>query len=314
MRRTMVRHLFPLVVAALSACTAMPDPNGGAGSGGAGPEAERRCRELKAAECERVFRCGDDFKLGFAEFKSRAFVEKYGDNKVECLEKLGAACRGVRCAAPLAFSSAAADECDGIIRSASCSEVYPIPPNCGICGVVATTPPDLRTGGGGPDIGSGGGGKKGVGEGPCASASECAEGLCVSFQSDGIHHYCTRRCNGDVCPAGFFCDEYTYGHTGLAFCRRGSRPAQPLPPTAPPRLPCAADGECLAGLVCATSGGLRDCALPCVASKDCVIEVGPFKFELFKCLPDQTAGLTRNVCLPDARCFLNPMSCLSVGM
>ena len=160
--------------------------------------------------------------------------------------------------------------------------------------------------------GGGGGDKQATGEGPCESADECAGDVCVAI-IDGNNPpvYCTEPCGS--CPDGLYCDSDTFALVDLAFCRFGDTPNGPAPtPEEPPRLPCTSDASCEPGLVCATFMGERECTLPCVVEDDCTVELGGVTINFSTCAADQTAGESRDVCLPDPACFPDPTGCIAL--
>lgn len=161
---------------------------------------------------------------------------------------------------------------------------------------------------------SGGGGALPDGEGPCERPSDCQGNVCIAIVDAGHPPvYCTQTCGGG-CPDGFYCDDSTFALVGLDFCRLGDPPAQgELPPNEePPRRPCAEDGDCDAGEVCATWMGERDCTIACVEESECTPPpLGGLTFDVATCAADETPGQTRDVCVPDADCYPNVQTCIS---
>jgi hypothetical protein len=91
---------------------------------------------------------------------------------------------------------------------------------------------------------------------PCARASECSDGLCLSSPTipDG---YCSRTCGGDVVSSG-------------DACPRGSDCFQINEVTSVCLDLCgAADGNCRAGYACTAAGSLRVCVPACKTDQDC---------------------------------------------
>ena len=159
-----------------------------------------------------------------------------------------------------------------------------------------------------------GGGSSGsdlaLGEGPCDSSADCAGQVCVALiDGDNPPVYCSQTCGS--CPGGYYCDDQTFGLVGLSFCRFGSA-ATAQTPSEPPRLPCTADSECEDGLVCATYDGERDCTRPCADESACTVDMGMgVTIDVATCAADQTAGVTRTVCLPDPACYPVMTSCIT---
>ncbi len=148
---------------------------------------------------------------------------------------------------------------------------------------------------------------KATGQGPCDTSAECAGDVCVAVIDTGHPPvYCSQSCATAGCPSGFFCDSQTFALIGLRYCRFGE--TQPsAPPAEPPRLPCKIDADCDNGQVCAESGGVRDCTLPCANEEQCTPPAtGGFVFDFLTCKKDDKA---RSVCLPDAACYSNPLNC-----
>jgi hypothetical protein len=165
---------------------------------------------------------------------------------------------------------------------------------------------------GGDDGGDDDNRKLATGDGPCEAASQCRGDVCVALvDGNNPPNYCTQQCgNGGSCPSGFWCDDQTFAIVGLEFCRFGNTPTEE-PPAEPPRLPCRDDSDCEGDEVCATFEGEPGCTLPCNAESECTPpSVGGFVVDFLTCGADQTPGASRQVCLPDPACYLNPTSCI----
>ena len=164
--------------------------------------------------------------------------------------------------------------------------------------------------GDGDDNNDDGGALLPTGEGPCEEPSECQGDACIAIlDGDNPPIYCTEPCSAGSCPDGFFCDADTFALTGFAFCRFGETQPEEPPPEAP-RRPCRTDAQCEAGEVCATWEGERGCTLACDVESDCTPPpAGGFTFDYLTCAADETAGQSRDVCVPDPGCFEDPLSC-----
>lgn len=157
--------------------------------------------------------------------------------------------------------------------------------------------------------------RKATGASPCDSPTQCKGDVCVALLDEGHPPvYCTQQCNGSACPSGFYCDQDTFKLVGLTFCRFGSLPGGETPPVPekPPTLPCKADQECEAGLVCGRLGTERGCMLPCDVETKCDVPgAGGLVIDFFKCQPDAE---NRKVCQPDPACYQNPVMCTRFPM
>jgi hypothetical protein len=165
---------------------------------------------------------------------------------------------------------------------------------------------------------SGGVQKKAQGQGPCEAASECQGDVCVSIiDGDNPPVYCTQECTSGACPSGFRCDSTTFQLVGRTFCRFGETPpagGMEETPSEPPTLPCKTDADCDDTEVCGTWMAESQCTLRCTAESNCDLPaVGGIRIDLLTCSADEGAGTNRNICVPDAACFSNPLQCTDFG-
>ena len=154
--------------------------------------------------------------------------------------------------------------------------------------------------------------KLATGEGPCEAAEVCKGNVCVALiDGDNPPNYCTQECDNSQCPQGFVCDKELFSLAGLTFCRFApDQPDEPAPtPEEPPTLPCKSDSDCDNGMVCASAGGERGCAMPCTVESDCTPPaLNGVSIDILTCGEDDDK---RSVCLPDPACFPNATSCIS---
>ncbi len=141
-----------------------------------------------------------------------------------------------------------------------------------------------------------------VGEGPCNGPANCQSEVCLDIAHES---YCTQRCG--QCPDGMYCDGVLFANAGIAICINGH---SQLTPAMPPRMRCAADGECPGGTVCAGPQGDLQCAAECQRDADCgALSVGGQTFAYLACT-DQAGPPPRRACLPRPECRANLIVCL----
>jgi len=148
----------------------------------------------------------------------------------------------------------------------------------------------------------------------CQTSADCpTEHVCLAAYGQSA---CQPICTGsaDACGANASCG--SVGVMSVNVCQPPAEDSGEAPqPEEQPRIPCGSDAECVAanaGAICATYSGQRDCTLPCSVESDCDMPVlGGMSIDFLTCIAD--AGQTsRKACLPDARCFANPMVCVTI--
>ncbi len=152
----------------------------------------------------------------------------------------------------------------------------------------------------------------------CKTVTDCSNGT-TCLLADG-HRACRPLCDvsTDTCGGSATCG--SVGVLSVDVCQPSAPPPTPDdPPVAEEQasLPCATDPACdalQAGSICAGFQGERDCTIRCSAESDCAMpELGGVSVDFLTCSPDES-DTTRKACLPDARCFSNPMSCVQLGV
>ena len=148
--------------------------------------------------------------------------------------------------------------------------------------------------------------------GACESSADCpAVHACLVVGNQGG---CTPICNGSSNQCGAQASCGGVGATSIDVCQPVADPNDPPDAEEQPRLPCKSDAECgnlQSGLICAEYMGARDCTLPCSIESDCDIPaMGGISMDFMTCAADE-GNSSRNACLPDARCFNNPMVCVT---
>ena len=164
--------------------------------------------------------------------------------------------------------------------------------------------------------GSKGDSENGGGSAPCESNSDCPAGLaCVSFGAGaGV---CTPTCSvsGDECSGTAGCTGV--GALSVNVCQEPEPEGETPAPEEQPRIPCKTDAECSAlnaGAVCAQWKGERDCTIECTAEAQCdPPTVGGMKMDFMTCIADERTDKERTACLPDEKCFNDPMSCVEMS-
>ena len=157
----------------------------------------------------------------------------------------------------------------------------------------------------------------------CSGQSDCPEEhACVTIAGES---FCQPTCNisADVCGSNASCGGV--GVMSINVCT----PAEEAPaaseeetteeaapaPEEQPSLPCGSDADCAefdANAICAQFEGVKDCTIPCAEEADCDMPaIGGFSVDFLTCLPDE-ADSSRSACLPDAACFADPMSCVTL--
>ena len=153
----------------------------------------------------------------------------------------------------------------------------------------------------------------------CVGQSDCPdEFACVT--TAGMS-YCQPTCTGsiDACGANASCGGV--GAMSINVCTpEPEAPAASEEQAAPtpeeqPKLPCASDADCMefqANAICAQFEGVKDCTIPCSVEADCdTPAIGGFSVDFLTCLADE-GDASRSACLPDAACFANPLSCVTM--
>jgi hypothetical protein len=149
-------------------------------------------------------------------------------------------------------------------------------------------------------------GDRPAGKGPCNSAADCADDVCVEVNDTS---YCSRQCG--ACPPGMYCDAKLFSMTGLKVCLKGTT-AEPAKPRTPPRVPCTSDDQCPGTLICAEMLGKRDCTIPCDDDAQCRMpRAAGMSVDFWGCRLDE-AQRGRKACLPKQACIQNPMACVDV--
>lgn len=152
--------------------------------------------------------------------------------------------------------------------------------------------------------------------GACETTADCpAASACVSANGQ---RGCTPTCSvtADDCGGNATCTGV--GASTIDVCQPPRDPNQPPDPADEPTITCATDAECqaLAGgapdAVCGLWRGTRSCTRRCAAEPDCDLPAtAGVALDYLTCGDDEgTAG--RTVCVPDPRCFMDPLSCTSV--
>lgn len=151
----------------------------------------------------------------------------------------------------------------------------------------------------------------------CSTHADCgAQAVCLVSPSGSA---CAPTCTG---AAGECSGSATCGGVGVlsvSACQEPQSTSANDPPTAEeqPRVPCASDDECKTldpRGICAQFQGHKDCTIACTAETACdTPSVGGVKTDFLTCLPDG-ANAARSACLPDERCFSNPLACVTFGI
>lgn len=153
----------------------------------------------------------------------------------------------------------------------------------------------------------------------CQSSSDCGEGyVCLIVGNDGG---CAAVCTGDTNACGAQASCGGVGVLDVDVCQEPqpestNGTAEAPAPEEQPRIPCKSDAECSAvqpGAICALFQGQRDCTIPCTAEAQCDMpSLDGFAIDFMTCIADEGSS-TRKACLPDARCFTNPLACVTFG-
>jgi len=151
---------------------------------------------------------------------------------------------------------------------------------------------------------------------PCESNSDCTSGLaCVTF--GGGAGVCTPTCSvsGDECSGSAGCKGV--GALSVNVCQEEEAEGEAPAPEEQPKIPCKTDAECdalHAGAICAQWKGVKDCTIQCMGEATCDMpEVGGMKLDFMTCIADERTDKDRTACLPDEKCFTDPMSCVELG-
>jgi hypothetical protein len=165
-------------------------------------------------------------------------------------------------------------------------------------------------------VGCGGDDENDAGKGAaaCQTSADCpAEHVClVAYGQTACQPICTG--SADACGASASCG--SVGVLSVDVCQPPASEGSETPDAEEqPRIPCATDAECQAaqpGAICATYEGQRDCTMPCSVESDCDLPaLGGMAIDFLTCIQDQGSS-SRLACLPDARCFNNPLVCVTM--
>ena len=161
----------------------------------------------------------------------------------------------------------------------------------------------------------------GYGGPACVTQSDCGDNAaCVTAAGLSV---CQPICTGSVNECGASASCGSIGATSIDVCQpeKEEAPAEEATednapaPEEQPTLPCETDADCSkfdSGAICAQWEGTKDCTIPCAQESDCDIpSIGGFSVDFMTCLADE-ADPSRMACLPDAACFENPTSCITL--
>jgi hypothetical protein len=146
----------------------------------------------------------------------------------------------------------------------------------------------------------------------CTTSADCGSGhVCLKTQAQSG---CAPVCSGSASECGANASCGGVGVMDVDVCQPAADAnAQPAAEDQP-KIPCAADAECAVlqeGAICAQLQGVRDCTLPCTAEAQCDMPpLGGMRVDFMTCTADEGRP-SRKACLPDLRCFSNPLVCVT---
>ena len=165
------------------------------------------------------------------------------------------------------------------------------------------------------------GGANGYGGPSCVTQSDCDDGFaCITALGMSV---CQPVCTGTIDECGTSASCGGIGAMSIDVCQPAKEevPAEEASeenaptPEEQPTLPCVTDEDCSkfdSGAICAQWQGTKDCTIPCAQESDCDIPaIAGFSVDFMTCLEDE-ADSTRMACLPDEKCFADPMSCITL--
>jgi len=165
------------------------------------------------------------------------------------------------------------------------------------------------------------GGANGYGGPACVTQSDCGdEAACVTAAGMSV---CQPVCTGSIDECGVSASCGGVGAMSINVCQpaKEEAPAEEATeedapaPEEQPTLPCVTDEDCSkfdSTAICAQWEGAKDCTIPCTQESDCDIPaIGGFSVDFMTCLEDE-ADTSRMACLPDAACFADVMSCVTL--
>ena len=165
------------------------------------------------------------------------------------------------------------------------------------------------------------GGANGYGGPACVTQSDCGDGAAgVTAASMSV---CQPVCTGSINECGASASCGGIGAMSIDVCQpiKEETPEEEATeehapaPEEQASLPCVTDEDCSkfdSSAICAQWDGTKDCTIPCTNEPDCDIPaIGGFSVDFMKCQDDE-AEPSRKACLPDAACFKDPMSCITL--
>ncbi|MBP8808601.1 MAG: hypothetical protein KBG48_03770 [Kofleriaceae bacterium] len=150
----------------------------------------------------------------------------------------------------------------------------------------------------------------------CTTSADCpTASACIAVDATRA---CTPTCSATVDDCGGTAECTGVGASSIDVCQPMRDPTAPPEPADEPIITCATDGECQVladgdpAAVCGSWQGTRRCTRRCAGESDCQLPpAGGVVLDYLACGADEGAP-DRMVCLPDPRCLMDPLGCVSV--